>query len=109
VSECRYIPLAQRAEVLIEKGTRAWQAIQRLSMAEDDLVDSVVLVGQELWLPHHEYEAAKYSVTLRVAVHYPPGCGRQCEDRMTELFQELERRMTDETGSLWIAAETRTS
>jgi len=107
VSECRYIPLGQRAELLIDKGTRAWQELQRLAMEEDELIDSLVFLGQELWLPHHETEGREYHVTLRVAVHYPAGLEETAQARVVTAFCELESRFSDDQGGLRIAAEGR--
>lgn len=106
MSECRYIPLEQRAAALIQKGVRTWQEIQRVAMAEDELLDAVALLGQELWLPHHETDASKYHTTLRVAVHLPAE-NRAAATEVEALFRELERRATDEQGGVRIAAEFR--
>lgn len=103
----RYVPLEQRAEWLIAKGIRAWQEIQRLAMAESEPLDSVVLLGQALWLPHHETEGALYGVTLRIAVHYPQATRSAAEAEVTTCLRELEARFSDEQGSLTIAAEVR--
>lgn len=103
----RYIPLEQRAERLIEKGVRAWQEIQRLAMAESEPLDSVVLLGQQLWLPHHETEGALYGVTLRIAVHYPHATRAAAEAEVTAALRELEARFSDDQGSLTIAADVR--
>jgi hypothetical protein len=102
LSACVYIPLEQRAAVLTEKGVRVWQEIQRLAMAHDELLDSVVLLGQELWLPHHETDGAKYSVTLRIAVHYP---SPTAEAPVREQFRELERRFSGDDGTVHIAPQ----
>src|SRR5689334_8558276 len=48
VTEERYISLAERARRLIDKGTVAWQRLQAFAMASDELIDSVVLRGQDL-------------------------------------------------------------
>jgi len=107
MSESRYVPQEQRAGWLIEKGVAAWQQIQRLAMAEDDLVDSIVLLGQELWLPHHETDGTQYHVTLRVAVHYPPDSRAAAQVQVEAFFRRLEGEMADERGGLKIAAESR--
>jgi hypothetical protein len=107
MSECRYIPLEDRAERLIEKGIRAWQEIQRLAMSEDEPLDSIVLLGQELWLPHHETDGTKHRVTLRVAVHFPEQNRQAAERQVYECFRELEERLTDDQGGVRIAAEVR--
>src|SRR5688572_21228514 len=93
--ESKYVSLEQRAEQLIEKGRVAWQEIQRVAMSEDELVDSVVLLGQELWLPHHETDGTRFATTLRIAVHYPSGKLEVAEDRMNAHFRELEDRAAD--------------
>jgi hypothetical protein len=103
----RYVPLEKRAERLIQKGTWAWQEIQRLAMSEAEPLDSVVLLGQELWLPHHETDGRKYLVTLRVAVHYPEATRAASQAHVEECFRELEERMTDDHGGLKIAPEVR--
>ena len=107
MSECAYIPLEQRAARLIEKGTRAWQQLQQFAMAQDDLVDSVVLLGQGLGLPHHETDTRLYSVTLKVAVHFPDANRQDAVEQVLAYFQSLERDFSDETGSLLVSAETR--
>ena len=107
MSEGRYVSLEQRAAWLIEKGVRAWQEIQRLAMSDDEPLDSVVLLGQELWLPHHETLGSRYRVTLRVAVHFPEADRAAAEERVEACFRELEERCSDERGTLKIAAEVR--
>ena len=107
MSESRYVPLEQRAAALIEKGTRAWQEIQRLAMSEDEPLDSVVLLGQELWLPHHETDGSKYRVTLRLAVHFPKEGGGIAEARVYDRFLELEAALSDDQGSVSIASDVR--
>jgi len=105
--EGRYVPLERRAEWLIQKGIRAWQEIQRLAMSEEEPLDSVVLVGQELWLPHHETEGTLYRVTLRIAVHFPEPTRTASAAYVTACLRELEGRFSDDQGSLSIAAEVR--
>lgn len=103
----RYVPLEQRAGWLIEKGVRAWQEIQRLAMSEAEPLDSVVLLGQELWLPHHETEGTRYRLALRVAVHFPEATRDASQELVSTFFRELEARYSDEQGSLLIAADVR--
>jgi hypothetical protein len=107
MSESRYVPLERRAEWLIEKGVRAWQEIQRLAMSDEEPLDSVVLLGQELWLPHHETDGTKYHVTLRVAVLYPEQGREAAEAQVNACFREIEAREADERGGLRLAAEVR--
>lgn len=107
MSECRYIPLEQRAAALIAKGTRAWQEVQRLAMADDEPLDSVVLLGQELWLPHHETDGSLYGVTLRLAIHLPSVERHAKRVRVETYLHELEAALSDEQGRLSIAAEER--
>lgn len=103
----RYVPLERRAEWLIQKGIRAWQEIQRLAMSEAEPMDSVVLLGQELWLPHHETEGTLYRVTLRIAVHFPAATRSASEEHVTACLRELEARFTDEQGGLSVAMDVR--
>ncbi len=107
MSECRYVPLESRAAVLIEKGVRAWQEIQRLAITEEELLDSVVLLGQELWLPHHETDPSRYHTTLRIGVHLPRDTRAAPETRIRSYFRELEARSTDEQRGLRVDAELR--
>jgi len=107
VGESRYIPLEQRAEWLIEKGVEAWQRIQRLAMEDDEPLDSVVLLGQNLWLPHHETDGRLYHVTLRIAVHYPCHDRPRAEARVRACLREIETEMADDRGGVRIAAEVR--
>ncbi|HEU4753547.1 MAG TPA: hypothetical protein VFU47_10610, partial [Armatimonadota bacterium] len=104
---CVYIPLEQRAAWLIEKGVAAWQQIQQFAIAHDELLDSVVLLGHDLWLPHHETDGRLYSVTLRVAVHFPPENRQAAAEQVLTYFQSLERGGSDERGSLLVSTETR--
>lgn len=94
----KYIPLEQRAAWLIEKGRAAWQEIQRLAISEDELVDSIVLLGQELWLPHHETDGSRFGTTLRIAVHVPASAGERARAELRERFQDIEARAADERG-----------
>ena len=103
----KYTPLEQRAERLIEKGRAAWQEIQRLAMAEDDLIDSIVLLGQELWLPHHETDGHRYSTTLRIGLHLPPASQETAEAELELRFREIEELFRDEHGYVRIAPEVR--
>jgi len=103
----RYVPLERRSEWLIQKGIRAWQEIQRLAMSDAEPLDSVVLLGQELWLPHHETEGTLYRVTLRIAVHFPVATRSASEVHVTACLRELEGRFSDERGSLSVAMEIR--
>ena len=107
VSEPRYISPEQRAAWLIEKGVRAWQEIQRLALSEDEPLDSVVLLGQELWMPHHETDGSRFRVTLRIAVHYPAVEREAARERVEACFHELERELSNERGALGIATEPR--
>ena len=109
MSECRYVPQEQRAANLIEKGVRAWQEIQRLAMAEDELLDSIVLLGQELWLPHHETDPSKFGVTLRIGVHYPQASRESAEAQVSQFFRQLEAEASDGEGWLRIGPESRPS
>lgn len=103
----RYVPLEQRAAWLIEKGRAAWQEIQRLAMAEDELVDSIVLLGQELWLPHHETDGTRFGCTLRIAVHVPGGAAGRAESELQRRFGALEAAAEDERGFVRIRPEWR--
>ena len=107
MEEPRYVAPEQRAAWLIEKGVQAWQEIQRLAMGEEELLDSVVLLGQQLWMPHHETDGALFRVTLRLAVHDPDDGRADAEARVKRFFEELERRHSDDRGTVAIAAETR--
>lgn len=105
MSEQKYEPLQARAARLIEKGTQAWQEVQRLAMEENDLFDSVVLLGQQLWLPHHELDGSLYSVSLRLAVHYPPSASSVTEERVAQEVEAIAARQTDEHGRVAILLE----
>lgn len=108
MSERKYEPLEAHAARLIDKGVRAWQELQRLAMDENELFDSVVLLGQELWLPHHETDASLYGVTLRLAVHYPPGTDSAAEEQVAVAVREIAARETDANGRLMIQLEAHT-
>lgn len=103
----KYIPLEQRAAWLIEKGRSAWQEVQRLAMAEDELIDSIVLLGQDLWLPHHETEGHKFSTTLRIGLHLPEQNQEAADAALESRFREIEEHFQDERGYVRIAAEVR--
>lgn len=103
----RYTSLEQRAERLIEKGRAAWQEIQHLAMAEDDLIDSIVLLGQDLWLPHHETDGGRFSTTLRIGLHLPAANQETAEAELELRFREIEEHFRDDRGSVRIAAEVR--
>jgi len=108
MSERRYEPQEAHAARLIDKGVRVWQELQRLAMDENELFDSVVLLGQELWLPHHETDASLYGVTLRLAVHYPPGADSASEERAAAAMREIAARESDEGGRVTIQLEAHT-
>jgi hypothetical protein len=107
MAEPRYISQEQRATWLIEKGVLAWQEIQRLAMEEDELLDSVLLLGQELWLPHHETRGAEYCVTLRIAVHFPEAHPESSAQRFTGFLRNLGEKMSDDKGRLTVDIEER--
>jgi hypothetical protein len=98
--EARYISQAERARRLIDKGVAAWQRLQAFSMANDDVVDSLVLRGQELWLPHHETDGRQFRVTLAVSLHVPEAAGEVARATVASFIRELEQESTDENGSL---------
>jgi hypothetical protein len=100
VSEGRYISQAERARRLIDKGARAWQQFQTFAMSHDERVDSVVLRGQELWLPHHETEGRRFRVTLVVSLHTPDSAPEDAGQVVGEFLQRLEQEMSDDDGSL---------
>lgn len=100
VSECAYLPLEQRAAALVAKGTRGWQDLQRVVIAEE-LAESLLLRGQELWLPHHETDPAQFHVTLRVTAYLPPG-DRSAAERLQQRIAALEADSLDEAGHLRI-------
>jgi len=103
MSEPRYISLEQRAAWLIEKASLAWQEVQRFAMEADDLVDSVILLGQELWLPHHETDGSRFRVTLRLAIHFPAERRAEAETQVDAFLRRLEESMADERGTLAVA------
>jgi hypothetical protein len=101
----RYISQAERARRLIEKAVTAWQRLQAFSMANDEIVDSLVLRGQELWLPHHETDGRKFRVTLVVSLHVPETAGDTARAAVGTFIRDLEQESTDENGSLAIRVE----
>lgn len=105
MSEERYISQAERARRLIDKGVAAWQQFQSFAMAHDERVDSVILRGQELWLPHHETEGRRYRVTLVVSLHYPADAPDDARQVVSEFLQQLERQSSDDDGTLLVSAD----
>jgi DNA-binding IclR family transcriptional regulator len=105
VSEGRYVSQAERARRLMERGVAAWQQLQTFAMAHDETVDSVVLQGQELWLPHHETEGRRFRVTLVVGVHYPAEATEEARRAVAEFVHRLEQESSDEDGTLSVQAE----
>ena len=106
MSEGRYVSLAERARRLIDKAVAAWQRLQTFGMAHDELVDSLVLRGQELWLPHHETDPRRFRVTLVVSLHIPEGAAADAPAAIASFLQGLEHELSDEEGSLIVRAET---
>jgi hypothetical protein len=104
--EGRYISQAERARRLIDKAVAAWQRLQSFAMEHDDLVDSVVLQGQELWLPHHETDGRQFRVTLVVRLHYPEQRGAAAGGKVQAFIRELEQEFCDGDGSLTVRAVT---
>jgi hypothetical protein len=100
MSEARYISQAERARRLIDKAVAAWQRLQAFAMEHDELVDSLVLRGQELWLPHHETDGRQFRVTLAVSLHFPPGADSGAREPVARFIRELEQQFTDDEGSL---------
>src|SRR5947199_3780280 len=96
----RYISQAERARRLIDKAVPAWQRLQAFAMEHDELVDSLVLRGQELWLPHHETDGRQFRVTLAVSLHFPATAGSDAQETFASFIRELEQQFTDEEGSL---------
>jgi hypothetical protein len=105
VTEGRYISQAERARRLIDKAVAAWQRVQSYAMANDDLVDSIILRGHELWLPHHETEGARYRVTLVVSLHYPVGALVESREAVAHLIRQLEKEFSDGDGTLTVRAQ----
>jgi hypothetical protein len=106
VTEARYISQAERARRLIDKAVRAWQRLQAFAMEHDELVDSLVLRGQELWLPHHETDARKFRATLLVDLHYPTGLADDPRAPVAQFIQGLEVEFSDDEGTLAIRVES---
>ena len=102
MSQGRYVSPEQRAAWLIEKGTRAWQEIQRLAMSEHEPFDSVVLLGQELWMPHHETNGRLFRVTLRIGIHYPAQVREEAEALVAGCIRKLCEELSDDAGELRI-------
>jgi hypothetical protein len=96
----RYISQAERARRLIDKAVLAWQRLQAFAMENDEVVDSLVLRGQELWLPHHETDTRKFRVTLVVDLHYPADAGDHPRTVVAGFIQSLEAEFSDDDGSL---------
>jgi hypothetical protein len=107
VAEVRYISQAEWARRLIDKGTAAWQRVQAFAMANDERIDSVVLRGQELWLPHHETDGRRFRVTLVVSLHVPSADEVQSRSLVSAFLQSLEQELSDDHGSLSIQVEAR--
>jgi hypothetical protein len=107
MSQARYISQAERARRLIDKAVAAWQRLQAFSMEHDELVDSLVLRGQELWLPHHETNGRQFRVTLAVSLHFPGTEAEGAQESVARFVQELEQQFTDEDGSLAVQVESR--
>jgi hypothetical protein len=107
MAESRYISQAECARRLIDKAVAAWQRLQSFAMQHDELIDSLVLRGQELWLPHHETDGSQFRVTLVVELHYPAGADAAHRDRVQAFIHEIEREHTDAEGSLVVRAGVR--
>jgi hypothetical protein len=103
----KYVPLEQRAVWLIDKGRAAWQEVQRVAMLEDELVDSAILLGHDLWLPHHETDGSRFGVTLRVAIHVPPDAPGDASARLATLCKAIEESGRDDRGFVRIGVELR--
>jgi hypothetical protein len=105
VAEGRYIAQAERARRLIDKGIAAWQRFQTFAMANDELVDSVVLRGQELWLPHHETDGREFRVTLVISLHFPAAAIQAARAPVDGFLEALSQELSDEEGTLVVRAE----
>jgi hypothetical protein len=103
--EARYISQAERARRLIDKAVSAWQRFQAFAMEHDELVDSLVLRGQELWLPHHETEGRQFRVTLVVSLHYPEQANAAARETVDAFLRQLEEELSDGDGSLAVRLE----
>jgi len=106
MSEPRYISQAERARRLIDKAVVAWQRLQAFAMQHDELVDSLVLRGQELWLPHHETDARKFRATLVVDLHYPMGTDDEARAAVAAFIRQLEGESSDGDGAVAVRLET---
>jgi hypothetical protein len=100
MTEPRYISQAERARRLIDKATLAWQRLQAFAMEHDELVDSLVLRGQELWLPHHETDARWFRVTLVVELHVPDASTNAASSEIARFIEQLEESLSDDQGTL---------
>src|SRR5881227_3257999 len=100
MTEPRYISQAERARRLIDKAILAWQRLQAFAMDHDELVDSLVLRGQELWLPHHETDARQFRVTLVVELHVPADSGGSASTEIARFIEQLEAALSDDHGTL---------
>lgn len=105
MSEGRYISQGERARRLIDKGVAAWQQLQAFALAHDERVDSAILRGQELWLPHHETEGRRFRVTLVVSLHYPGHAPDDARQVVADYLRRLEQQLCDEDGTLVVRAE----
>src|SRR5438270_12383684 len=105
MSEPRYVSQAERARRLIDKAVAAWQRLQAFAMEHDEWIDSLVLRGQELWLPHHETDGRQFQVTLAVDLHYPAGLDLSSQDMVAAFVRELEREFSDQDGTLVVRSE----
>jgi hypothetical protein len=103
--EGRYISQAERARRLIDKAVAAWQQIQTFAMEHDGLVDSLVLGGQELWLPHHETDGRQFRATLVASLHYPEQAGAAARVTVEAFIRKLEQEFSDADGSLAVRLE----
>jgi len=103
----RYISQAERARRLTEKATAAWQRLQAFALANDERIDSVVLRGQELWLPHHETVGRRFRVTLVVSLHVPVAAEAESRSLVSAFLRALEQELSDEEGSVSIRVESR--
>ncbi len=106
MTEARYISQAERACRLIDKAVFAWQRLQAFAMEHDELVDSLVLRGQELWLPHHETDARKFRVILMVDLHYPERAGDVAREKVYRFIHKLEQEFSDLDGSLAVRPDS---
>ena len=105
MTEARYISQAERARWLIDKAVLAWQRLQAFAMEHDEVVDSLVLRGQELWLPHHETDPRKFRVTLIVALHYPESSVDDPRATVAQFIQQLQEAFSDSEGTLAVRTE----